>query len=182
MTAHVLPFSPAQLAQACADERLPLRVRLSEPLVRISPNWWLDAVANFVSAEFTRAAHAYAKQALVFENLAERVNNVTGGKPLDPKDSLYAMLIRVERRLQREADENHAVWGPAPVRPGSRRAQIRIAALHAAEAAGAAAAAVRDLRGAMQAHDANVDAISRAKRACTSAAELEDQLASLSTE
>lgn len=175
MTAHALPYSPGELVRQCAEARAPLHEQLAAIVLRKAPQFIVDIVGLYLVGEVDRIAMRLSATTLELESLAERVSNSPQDSLLDKDDVLYAVLASQEERMRTSADEVRAAWQPLHV--GSRRrAAVRIAALRMADAALAAAAAARNLRGVIQAHDANVSAVRQARRVCATPAELDEAL------
>lgn len=178
MTAHVLPYSPGELVRQCAAARPTLHQLVVAAFLRTAPQLVLDMLGRSMVREIDGLALKYAQFSLEYESLAERVLNAPEELAIDGDDSLHALLYARELKVQDIAGGLRAVWGT--MRPGSgrRRAAIRMAALRLADATQATAEAARNLRGAIQAHDANVAALRLARQAarqapCSTAAQLD---------
>ena len=118
-----------------------------------------------------KIAMSLSAMALAFESLVERVAESPSDQFIDADDVLYAMLAAQEARLRKTSTELLAYWQPLNVGFSQRRAAVRLAALRVGEASQAVAVAARNLRGTIQAHDANVSALQQARRVCRTPAE-----------
>ncbi len=179
MTSYALPYSPGELVRQCAQAPVPLHHKVAGLILRNAPQFMLDVIGQRLVAELDQIALRQSSMTLEFESLADRVNNAPEDKPIDDDDVLYAMLADLEDRLRKSGDELRATWQAFNPGAGRRRAAVRLAALRLADATQATIGAARNLRGAIQAHDANVCAMQQAMRVCRTPAELHATLDAL---
>ncbi len=176
MSAHALPYGPGELVRLFAQARTPLRLQLASLALRVAPGVALDLIGRRLVKSLDRLAVRQSAIAVSLEGLIGRVLETPEEAELDADDLLNGMLARFERTLRQSAVETRSIWQIAAPPVRSRREAIRLAALRIAVAAEAAADATRELRGAIQAHDANVSAMNRARRPAHTADELDAHL------
>lgn len=178
MTAAVSTFEVVDLASAQAAEFATERSRLAR-VYRFVPQKLVglleDLFADIALGYLNRHACWFAQRAVWFRGAQADLENTPIGRQLDPEDRLRASLDRMEVGLaeiagasQRLAKDTDAIRG--------RRGMFSAALLRLAASAVEMRKEVRHFKGALQAHDANVDAIRRARRICSSLSELDEAL------
>ena len=185
MTAAVSTFEVVDLVDAQAAEFATERSRLVRERSRLARVYRLvpqkifgllgDLFAGMALAFLNRHARWFAHRAVWFRGAQADLENLPLGRLLDPDDHLRTSLDRMESGLaeivgasQRLAKETEIIRG--------RRGMFSAALLKLAAAADEMRQEVRHFKGALQAHDANVDAIRRARRICSSPSELDEAL------
>jgi hypothetical protein len=119
-------------------------------------NWGPKALMGwFIGLLLERYARQASDAVVSLEGLARRIANDPAQRHLDPQDVLYAELLSIETSSQELA---------AHLKPQSPAFKLAsLAAKRALQASEALTSTARDLRGAILAHDANIDAIERAR-------------------
>lgn len=172
-----LPYTTAELVRDYANERPAALAWLDVAFVAAAR---ISAVARLFARPLTsrmdQMAVRYARTALALQRLTQDIDEEPNGEQIDPTGDAVQHLMALEADTRAFVASRLSMYTA-----GQRMSRFAQAALRAAAAASAAADAVRDLRGAIMAHDANVCAMQHAQRVrpAVDAAQLEQDLASL---
>ena len=174
MSAATVPGSdfPALLRhEALRVEQHRLRLHAASMLQRVS----LRITREWAAWLLRRHASELASSALCLEGLAHRLDKQPVPRHVDADGVMIDQLIALEAKM---SALRAMAQGWAPSGTGAGASRLRDAATTLADAAEELGQQVRELRGAVMAHDANVDALRKAGRAIArTPAELDDTLA-----
>ncbi len=179
MSSLAAPFEVVDLARYQAAEFAHERSILAT-VYRVVPGRLMrlveDFCAGFVLRFVTRHTRRLAQQAVWFSGALVAIEQLPADHLLDPEDMLRAQLDMMELGLTEIA--RGATGIANNVERARRRPGLFTTALRRmATAANELRLEVRGFKGALQAHDANVSALQHARRVCTTAAELDAELA-----
>ena len=118
-------------------------------------------------------AQKFAQRAVWFRGAVAKVDSRPLDRVLDPADNLRRSLDEMESDLKEIAEGSLEIVIKLRRLDGKARGRLRDALVSMSECALELKAEVRNFKGSVQAHDANVEALVRAKRPMTTAAELD---------
>lgn len=177
MNTAVLPFGMGDLVRQCAGAVALVSPHSLALALRFAPGAALDLFSGHVVGRVDALARRLSASALSMEALLERIDSTpSAGAPLDPDDGLYRLLRDLETNMREASATVRREWVGLDVPASGRRAMIAAAVVRMVASLDMVAETARDLRGAIQAHDANVDAILRASRASGRAATVPQEL------
>lgn len=157
--------------EALRVEQHRLRLHAASMLRRVS----LRLTREWAAWLLRRHASELASSALCLEGLAHRLDKQPVPRHVDADGVMVNQLIALEAKM---AGLRAMAQRWAPSDSGAGASRLRDAATALAESAEGLGQQVRELRGAVMAHDANVDALRRAGRSIArTPAELDEALA-----
>lgn len=178
MNTAVLPFGMGDLVRQCAGAVALVSPRSLALALRFAPGAALDLFSGYVVGRVDALARQLSASALSMEALLERIDAApSAGEPLDPDDGLHRLLRDLEANMREASASVRCEWAGLDIPASGRRAMIAAAVVRMGASLDMVAETARDLSGAIQAHDANVDAILRASRAGQHAATTPKELA-----